>query len=62
MATLILTAGLALRAQNVSVRDNQFVVGSGQRIWMNGVNTPGTSGMILAAILTAIGGIIILKY
>jgi nitroreductase len=37
---LILTTGLTLRAQKISIRDKQFIISSGQRIWMNGVNTP----------------------
>jgi hypothetical protein len=40
IAALFLFIGLALHAQNISIKDNQFVVSSGQRICMNGVNTP----------------------
>ena len=40
ISALFLFTGLALRAQHISIKDKQFVVNSGQRIWMNGVNTP----------------------
>jgi len=39
-AAIFLLTGLALHAQNISIKDNQFVVNSDHRIWMNGVNTP----------------------
>src|SRR5512133_1412161 len=37
---LIMTTGQILQAQHISIKDKQFVVGHGQRIWLNGVNTP----------------------
>lgn len=40
ITALFLLTGLAIQAQHISIKDNQFVVSSGQRIWMNGVNTP----------------------
>jgi endo-1,4-beta-mannosidase len=40
VALLLLLAGMALHAQHIKVKGNQLFTDSGQRIWMNGVNTP----------------------
>jgi hypothetical protein len=40
IAAILIWTGIGMHAQNISIKGNQFVVGSGQRIWLNGVNTP----------------------